>query len=107
MAGKGQSPIAQVAGHGLNGKFEWVSGKLLKGRRRGLRFELEFLSVVFLERGPCPGHSHSRWKTQNKMESAGLGPLFQKESKGRGEDPQERELLLLDGLRQHFLKVPV
>ena len=49
--GKGQSPLAQVAGRGLNGKFEQVSGKLLKGRKCGLRFEWEFLSVVFLERG--------------------------------------------------------
>ena len=53
--GKGQSPLAQVAGHGLNRKFEWVSRKLLKGRRRGLRFEREFLSVVFPERGPSVG----------------------------------------------------
>ena len=74
--GKGQGPVAQVAGHGLNRKFERVSGKLLKGRRRGLRFEQEFLSVVFPERGPCWGRSHSRWRTQNKMELAGLGPLF-------------------------------
>ena len=57
--GKGQSPLAQVARRGLNRKFE-----------------REFLSAVFLERGPCRGHSHSRWRTQNKMESAGLGPLF-------------------------------
>ena len=57
--GKGQSPVAQVAGRGLNGKFE-----------------REFLSAVFPERGPCRGHSHSRWRTQNKMESASLGPLF-------------------------------
>ena len=74
--GKGQSPVGQVAGHGLNRKFEQVSVKLLKGRRRGLRFEREFLSVVFPERGPCRGCSHSRWRTQHKMESAGLGPLF-------------------------------
>ena len=74
--GKGQSPTAQVAGRGLNRKFEPVSGKLLKGRRRGLRFEREFLSAVFPERGPYREHSHSRWRTQNKTESAGLGPLF-------------------------------
>ena len=58
--GKGQSPVAQVAGCGLNRKFE-----------------REFLSAVSPERGPCRGLSHSRWRTQNKMESAGLGPLFQ------------------------------
>ena len=68
--GKGQSPVAQVAGRGLNRKFEQVSRKLLKGRRRGLRVEQEFLSAIFPERGPCWGHSHSRWRTQNKMESA-------------------------------------
>ena len=39
--GKGQRPVAQVAWPGLN-------GKLLKGRRRGLRFEWEFLSVAML-----------------------------------------------------------
>ena len=75
--GKVQSPDAQVAGHGLNGKFEQVSRKLLKGRRRGVRFEREFLPAAFPERGPCRGHSHSRWRTQNKIESAGLGLLFQ------------------------------
>ena len=35
---KGQSPITKVAGHGLIRKFERVSGRLLKGRRHGLRF---------------------------------------------------------------------
>ena len=69
--GKGQRPIAQVAGCGLNGKFELVSGKLLKGRRRGLRF------LRFSRKGGCRGLSHSRWRTQNKMESASVGPLFQ------------------------------
>ena len=49
--GKGQSPNAQVAGHGLNGKFERVSRKLLKGRRHGLRFERELLSAVFPRKG--------------------------------------------------------
>ena len=82
--GKGQSPVAQVAGRGLNRKFEQVSRKLLKGRRRGLRVEREFLSAIFPERGPCWGHSHSRWRTQNKMESAGLDPLFQGGKEGRG-----------------------
>ena len=67
--GKGQSPVAQVAGRGLNGKFEW-----------------EFLSAVFLERGPCRRHSHSKWRIQNKMESASLGPLFQ--SQGKQEAPE-------------------
>ena len=79
--GKGQSPVVQVAGCGLNGKFERVSRKLLKGRKPGLRFEREFLSAVFPERGPCRGHSHARWRTQNKMESAGLGPLFHQQSR--------------------------
>ena len=64
--GKDQSPVTQVARHGLIGKFEQVSRKLLKGRRRGLRSEQEFLSAVFPERGPCRGHSHSRWRTQTK-----------------------------------------
>ena len=41
--GKGQSPVAEVAGRGLNRKFEQVSRKLLKGRRRGLRLERELL----------------------------------------------------------------
>ncbi|XP_078299944.1 uncharacterized protein LOC132691726 [Panthera onca] len=36
--GKDRSPVRQVAGRVLIGKFEPVSGKLLKGRRRGLRF---------------------------------------------------------------------
>ena len=36
--GKGRSPVRQVAGHVLIRKFERVSGRLLKGRRRGLRF---------------------------------------------------------------------
>ena len=36
--GKGQSPVTQVAGRVLIRKFEGVSGRLLKGRRRGLRF---------------------------------------------------------------------
>ena len=39
--GKGQSPLSQVAGRGL-------MGKLLKGRRHGLRFEREFLSAAML-----------------------------------------------------------
>ena len=34
--GKGRSPVMQVAGHVLIRKFEWVSERLLKGRRRGL-----------------------------------------------------------------------
>ena len=51
--GKGQSPLAQVARCGLNGKFE-VSGKLLKGRRCGLRFEWEFL-CGFLGKGAMSG----------------------------------------------------
>ena len=67
--GKGWSPVMQVAGRVLIRKFEWVSRRLFKGRR----FEV---SAVFLERGPCRGPSHSRWKTQNTMESAGVGPLF-------------------------------
>ena len=44
--GKGQSPVSQVARHGLIGKFERVSGKLFKGRRHGLRFERELLSAA-------------------------------------------------------------
>ena len=32
----GRSPVTQVAGRVLTGKFERVSGRLLKGRRRGL-----------------------------------------------------------------------
>ena len=36
--GKGRSPVTQVAGHVLIGKFERVKGRLLKGRRHGLRF---------------------------------------------------------------------
>ena len=39
--GKGENPLTQVAGCGL-------IGKLLKGRRRGLRFEREFLSAAML-----------------------------------------------------------
>ena len=35
---KGRSPVTQVAGRVLIRKFERVSGRLLKGRRRGLRF---------------------------------------------------------------------
>ena len=33
--GKGQGPVTQVAGRVLIGKFERVTGRLLKGRRRG------------------------------------------------------------------------
>ena len=36
--GKDRGPVTQVARHVLVGKFERVSGRLLKGRRRGLRF---------------------------------------------------------------------
>ena len=36
--GKGRSPVMQVAGRVLIRRFERVSGRLLKGRRRGLRF---------------------------------------------------------------------
>ena len=36
--GKGRSPVTQVTRRVLIGKFERVSGRLLKGRRRGLRF---------------------------------------------------------------------
>ena len=36
--GKGWSPVRQVSGNVLIGKFEQVRGRLLKGRRRGLRF---------------------------------------------------------------------
>ena len=36
--GKGQSPVTQVTGHVLMGKFERVSGRLFKGRRHGLKF---------------------------------------------------------------------
>ena len=100
--GKGQSPVAQVTRRGLNGKLEWVKGKLLKGQRRGLRFEREFLSAVFRKEGHVrdivtqdgghrtrwrtqykmedteqDGGHRTRWRTQNKMESAGLGLLFQ------------------------------
>ena len=34
--GKGRSPVTQVTGRVLIRKFERVSGRLLKGRRRGL-----------------------------------------------------------------------
>ena len=69
--GKGRSPVTNVAGLVLIGKFEWVSRRLLKGRRRGLR------CLRFSRKGGMQGHSHSRWRTQNKMESAGVGPPFQ------------------------------
>ena len=36
--GKGRSPVRQVARRVLIGKFDRVSRRLLKGRRRGLRF---------------------------------------------------------------------
>ena len=35
------------------------------------------VSAIFPEKGSCQGHSHSRWRTQNKMESAGVGLPFQ------------------------------
>ena len=38
LLGKGWSPVTQVAGRVLIRKFERVSGRLLKGRRPGLRF---------------------------------------------------------------------
>ena len=68
--GKGGSPVMQVAWCVLIRKFERVSGRLLKGRRRGLRF------LRFSRKGGISGHSHSRWRTQNKMESDGVGPPF-------------------------------
>ena len=36
--GKGWSPVMKVAGRVLIRKFERVRGRLLKGRRHGLRF---------------------------------------------------------------------
>ena len=38
LAWEGSESLTQVAGCVLIGKFEWVSGRLLKERKRGLRF---------------------------------------------------------------------
>ena len=36
------------------------------------------VSAIFPEKGSCRRHSHSKWRTQNKMESAGVGLPFQR-----------------------------
>ena len=70
--GKGRSPVTQVAGRVLIGKFERGEPEVTQGEEAWSE-----VSAIFPEKGSCRGHSHSRWRTQNKMESAGVGPPFQ------------------------------